>query len=168
MYLLIIKVNDDTKVLMTPMGPQIWMRLYRTAEVSCAVCKQEIKDETAYAPVAAPILLNPGERIHTHCMDAMELLPMQTNPTLMEGGNMQNTEPTIPVTGGGGRGDPPPLPAPDTDTTRPVYGGPEGGQIGHTHETLQESLTDGEHEWHVENPDGTETVVKYTVDDDHW
>lgn len=55
-----------------------------------------------------------------------------------------------------------------TGNERPVWDGSTGEQVGHSHESLGESLEEGEHEWHRENSDGTETVETYTVDDDHW
>jgi hypothetical protein len=85
-YRLIIKATDDTRILMTPMGVQIWMKGKRATVKSfgCEVCGGLIGQEPSFIPVAGPILLNSGERIHERCINTLTLLPMQTNPLLQE------------------------------------------------------------------------------------
>ncbi len=56
----------------------------------------------------------------------------------------------------------------DDDDVKPVYDGPSGERVGHTHETYQEQLELGDHTWHRENADGTETEEHYHTDESNW
>jgi hypothetical protein len=84
MLMLISKIDDRTKVLMTPMGVQIWQRgpTLPGVDNACSICHEKIDGQPFYVPVAGPVLLNPLDRIHQHCADQLDLLPMQTNPLI--------------------------------------------------------------------------------------
>ena len=83
---LISKVSDTIKVFMTPMGVQVWVKNLPTRKPhkDCGVCGEKIGEEPFYAPAAGPVLLNPKDRIHERCADAIQLLAMQTNPLIKE------------------------------------------------------------------------------------
>jgi hypothetical protein len=59
-YRLIIKANDDTRILMTPRGVQIWMRGKRPIVKSfgCEVCGGLIGSEPFFIPIAYPPLIS--------------------------------------------------------------------------------------------------------------
>lgn len=68
------------------LGVQIWVKdiPVKGGKAACSICEKEIGQEPFYIPAAGPVLLNQEDRIHEHCADAIELLPMQTNDLIVK------------------------------------------------------------------------------------
>jgi hypothetical protein len=79
-------MNETARVLMTPVGVQIWMKgkITQEPDPNCAICGKEIGLLPFYIPVAGVELPNPTERIHEDCMAHLDLLTMRINELIEE------------------------------------------------------------------------------------